>query len=235
MSVVLYQKTLVCLANSRKPAGRCIAGRVLTDTGLGEWVRPVSERPGEEVSEEERRYSDGEDVTVGDIVRIPFLQPKPHLHQVENQLLDPDFYWTREGRASWEVVVAGVQSPRTLWTLGMNSTHGCNDRVDAANLAAAPASLYLIQPQDLVFEAAEEGGQYGPPRRKVRASFTFGGQHYALSVTDPVFEATMLKRTDPVLKPKREVLLCVSLGEVFHGFAYKLVATVLWPKRLGSK
>jgi hypothetical protein len=35
-----YTKTIVCLANSRKPpSGRCIAGREVTQTGFGNWIR----------------------------------------------------------------------------------------------------------------------------------------------------------------------------------------------------
>jgi hypothetical protein len=41
-------KRLVCLANSRKSGGRCIAGRELLTGNLGEWIRPVSDRKNEE-------------------------------------------------------------------------------------------------------------------------------------------------------------------------------------------
>jgi len=36
------KKTLVCLANSRKPSGHCIAGKDLSEQAQGNWVRPVS-------------------------------------------------------------------------------------------------------------------------------------------------------------------------------------------------
>jgi len=44
-------KRLVCLANSRKLSGRCVAGRELSGGRPIGWVRPVSARENEEVSE----------------------------------------------------------------------------------------------------------------------------------------------------------------------------------------
>jgi len=44
-------KRIVCLANSRKLQGRCIAGREIVQGKPGAWIRPVSAREHEEVSE----------------------------------------------------------------------------------------------------------------------------------------------------------------------------------------
>lgn len=63
-------RRIVCLANSRKMQGRCVAGRELNAGVAGSWIRPVSDRPAEEVSEYERQYQDGSDPRVLDIISV---------------------------------------------------------------------------------------------------------------------------------------------------------------------
>ena len=70
-------KRIVCLANSRKLHGRCLAGREWIDGHPGRWIRPVSAREHQEVSEYERQYEDGSDPRVLDIMDVPLLEPSP--------------------------------------------------------------------------------------------------------------------------------------------------------------
>jgi len=56
-----YTKTILCLANSRKTSGRCIAGKEWNNGNPGSWFRPVSSRATHEISEEERRFQSGQD------------------------------------------------------------------------------------------------------------------------------------------------------------------------------
>src|SRR5690349_10522146 len=94
-------KTIVCLANSRKLSGRCLAGKEVDGKAFGAWVRPVSARSTEEVSERERAYEDGSDPQVLDLIDVPLIEPKPKTFQSENWLLDPDEYWVRRGSLSY--------------------------------------------------------------------------------------------------------------------------------------
>lgn len=70
-------KKILCLANSRKRGGRCIAGRELLADSPGPWIRPVSDREHEEVSEEERQFEDGSEPKVLDVIVVRLIAPHP--------------------------------------------------------------------------------------------------------------------------------------------------------------
>lgn len=73
-----YTKKILYLANFRKEGGRCVAGKeVLSGGQLGGWIRPVSARTKEEISEKERAYKDGGTASVLDIIRIPMREFGP--------------------------------------------------------------------------------------------------------------------------------------------------------------
>lgn len=228
-----YAKTIVCLANSRKPpsGGRCVAGREIEPQGLGAWVRPVSGRQTQEISEEERRYEDGTDPQLLDIIEIQIVRAQPQNHQKENHLIDDEQYWTKQGALSWRDLQPAVEDPAgPLWLNGYSSTYGHNDRVPDDQAAGLPRSLYLIRPDRLTLVVASEGGTFGPPRRRVRARFNLCGHSYFIGVTDPPIERQYLAGQNGETRLD-DALLCVSLGESFHGFAYKLAAAVITRQR----
>ena len=224
-----YEKTILCLANSRKLSGRCIAGEEKLVDGYGGWVRPVSDRPSEEISEEERRYEDGQYPQVLDVICVPMLEPKAHRHQSENHLIDDKYYWVKVGRANWADVEGGLDTVSgPLWINGYCTWNGFNDQVPEAEVDSLTSSLYLIRPINLQINVGIEGGVYGPAKRRVRASFSFDRLSYRLMVTDPVIERKYFAGHDGSF-PVENAILCVSLGELFQGNAYKLVAAVITP------
>jgi hypothetical protein len=234
-SCVTYQKTIACLANSRKPpSGRCIAGREHNFGKFGDWVRPVSDRDSREVSEEERRYEDGTDPQVLDIISITMKQPLPHNHQGENHLFDAEYYWAKTGRLSWEALQQAVDAPDgPLWDNGHSTRHGLNDQVPEANLAAHKRSLYLIQPENLRLVVGIDDNSPYQSRRRVRAHFELRGEPYHLVVTDPLVEREYFAKKDGEYRVAKAVI-CVSLAEPFNGYAYKLAAAVITPARAGA-
>lgn len=118
-----------------------------------------------------------------------------------------------------------------LWVNGSSSNYGRNDRVPQDRLDAIEHSLVLIRPDELRIQVATEGGGRYESRRRVRARFRLGDQQYTLSVTDPPVERRFLAGDDGTFRVE-EAIMCVSLGEIFHDYAYKLVAAILTPSRV---
>lgn len=229
----MYITTILCLANSRKPpSGRCIAGKQFEGNKVGKWLRPVSSRTGHEVSEEERRYENGIKAQLLDVVSVPLIQAAPVDHQVENHVLDDKFYWTKNGTANWNQVVSCVDAfDPAFWGNSQSTYHGKNDKVTEANVVKTGSSLKLISVSDLeVVVHLEDGFQGNPGRRRVRARFTLNHTPYLMSITDPEIEEAYLAKGDGMY-PVGVAALCVSLVEVWNGFAFRVVASVITPQR----
>lgn len=226
-------KRLVCLANSRKLSGRCVAGKEQTESGPGPWVRPVSDRPAEEVSEHERQYEDGSDPRVLDIMDVPLKSHHPKSYQSENWLLDPDHYWRRTGRIAWDGLHALADNPATLWLNGFSTGAGLNDRVPLANAETLIHSLHLLRLERLRLRIFAPGAMFGNPKRRVQADFPYRGANYRLWVTDPLVERKYLARKDGAY-PIGECFVTVSLGEPHEGHCYKLVAALITSDREGD-
>ena len=222
-----YLKTIVCFSNSRKMAGRCIAGKEWRGGKPGAWVRPVSTRPTHEVSERERLYKDGYDPQPLDIIEIPCERYHPLSHQFENHAIDPHYYWQRAGRLAWQDIRRWLDHPYTLWRLGEESYAGFNNRVSVG--WEDGTSLYLIAVTRLRLLVGHKS-PYADSRRAVRGEFIYNSTAYRLDITDPVIERNYLTKADgqyDILHP----VLCVSLGDAFQGHFYKLIAAVLYAER----
>lgn len=222
-----YTKRILCLANSRKHLGRCIAGKQILSDGYGSWIRPVSARPTGEISEEERSFYNGRDPRVFDIIDVPILAAAPHLYQTENHIIDPTQYWEKAGQVSWDDLANLVDNPSTLWINGNSSYHGQNDRVSLSLASQLTDSLKLIRPHSLSALVQTEGAEFGNSRRRVRARFMYNGVQYTLAVTDPIASRALLAMKDGAY-PVENAYLCVSLGEAHtDGNCYKLAATLI--------
>lgn len=223
-------KKILCLANSKKESGRCIAGREVLGSGAGPWIRPVSSREHQEVSENERQYEDGSDPKILDVFNVPLIKHHPHACQTENWLLDEKLYWTKVGQIGWEELQPYVENPETLWINGSSTIHGENDEMDRAAADMLPRSLYLVRTAKVDLRVLAPGAAYGNPKRRVLGTFEHRGTTYAFWVTDPVIEREYKAKDDGDYK-LGECCLCVSLGEPFSKkgveYRYKLIAAII--------
>ncbi len=218
-------KRIACLANSRKRRGRCIAGKeILEDGRIGGWIRPVSDREDEEVSEYERRYEDGGDPRVLDVIDVPVVEPRPKGYQRENWLLDPSHRWERVRRVALNDLSQFTDSPGPLWTNGFSTRHGRNDRVPGDN--RLDSSLRLIRVDGLELSVSSPSADFGDFTRRVQGRFRYGGTDYWLRVTDPEYEQRYLQEPNGTYSIG-ERFVTVSLGEPYQGYAYKLIAAVI--------
>lgn len=218
---------MVCLANSRKTSGRCIAGKEIDGTGkVGCWIRPISARFSHEISEEDRRYPNGETAQILDIIEIPCTQPMPQGHQPENILIDDRFYWQRNDRIDRKSLEHMVDKPALLWAKGFSTYYGQNNRVPETLLKPEDGSLRLIAVDRIILHAGPKAPEFGNMKPIVRANFNYQEEDYCFDVTDPDVEAACLRSGagDYVLE---SALVCVSLGELFDGYAYKLIASII--------
>lgn len=219
-------KRIVCLANSRKLNGRCIAGLEIVPGKLGGWLRPVSAREKEEISEYERQYQDGSDPRVLDIIDVPLLDPRPKTYQSENWLIEPNTYWVKVGQASWGKLVPYATKVAPLWIMGNHTRIGLNDQIAIDEAVTLKSSLQLVHVSKLELRVFAPNAVFGNSKRRVLGEFTHGGFEYMLWVTDPIIEREYLLKEDGNYSLP-ECLLTVSLGEPLNGFVYKLIAAVI--------
>jgi hypothetical protein len=219
---------LVCLANSVKLRGRCVAG---IDLHTGKWIRPVAATEHGELHREHYMLETGGAPRVLDVIRIRLDRDHPLAHQPENWLISAG-PWQLLHRPS-----PGEQKPPlTLHlTTGPNLFGDSGHRIALQDLEQHPAtaSLALIEPEGLQWFI--ERSQYNPKRP--RAHFALGNAFYDLPVTDPAWIPAFRNLEyglHPVracgLRADQKLLLTISLGDEFEadGYCYKLVAGLVY-------
>ena len=220
--MALIVKRLVFLANSRKPGGRCIAGREWIDKSAGAWVRPIGEQENQAVSVLERQYRGGREPSVLDIADVPLLKPVPSNHQRENWTIAPNRRWRKVSRLTYDYLDDLLDPCEPLWIDGFRSGIGLNNRVPEDDASQLEDSLRFIQVSDFQVEVQDYFGW------RVDGHFTYHGASYLLKITDPIFEAAYDRRQARVYDVG-EAYLTISLGESFDGYCYKLIAAVIRP------
>ncbi|MGO9257862.1 MAG: dual OB domain-containing protein [Bryobacteraceae bacterium] len=217
---------ILCLANSSKWRGSCIAGLRLDGGG---WIRPVARTSHGELYPDYFALQDGSYPQLFDRIRISFIERTPSPHQPENWLIADQ---------PWQLISRGL-SPESAALLESNLADGpallgdYSHKIYAARFEAEPAtsSLCLVRPANLSW--AIEQTPYNA--RKASAQFQLDGTSYRLPVTDPAW-LNAFRALPPGRHPvtacgiaaEFKILLTVSLGSPWEdGYCYKLVAGIL--------
>lgn len=222
-----YTETIICLANSRKFNGRCIAGK---RAGDGSWLRPVTMRPGHEINDYISHYADGSGVQVLDVVEFTGIKAFPSGHQTENMLVPEGRRWKKQGEARWKDVLDLVDPAADLWVDGYSSKYNHNNRIPEHRLDDQGGSLRLIALDKMVLHVGPKAPEYNDFKTAVRASFCYGGKHYHMDVTDPEYEQACREEGNGEYIVDSPIV-CVSLTAPYESYAYKLVASIITKDR----
>ncbi len=217
-------KEIVCLANSRKFSGRCIAGKEIMGNRIGPWIRPVSAQETGELSLRDICYPNGSSPRLLDVVAVPLTRHHPHSCQTENYLVANE-PWVPRGVFSSRNLSGLCDPADSLWVNGYNSATGLNDRIPEAIVREEiSSSLLFIQPEKVVI-SVEEGPNL---LKRIRTAFAYGGEKYRFAVTDPLIEEKYVQKAigDYPLAGDN-VYFTISISEPYEGFCYKLVAGIV--------
>lgn len=92
------------------------------------------------------------------------------------------------------------------------------------------SSLLLIAVDSLNLIVGKKAPEFPDSRRAVRCGFHYNGTYYLIDVTDPNIERSYLAKPDGDYVID-DAVLCISLGDEYQGYYYKLVAGVLFEER----
>src|SRR5438477_9111006 len=131
---------LICLANSNKMGGRCIAG---LRTDGGGWVRPIaSETEHGQLYFRHFKLDDGSEPKVLDVIRVDLARAAPAPGQPENWIIGPA-PWALRSRPVPEDLFPRLNAAITVTRLLLGSVRVSVPAAAACELAS---SLSLVMP-----------------------------------------------------------------------------------------
>ncbi|MFM7679189.1 MAG: dual OB domain-containing protein [Roseiflexaceae bacterium] len=218
--------TIICLANSIKNNGFCVAGIELNHHSTPvRWIRLIGNNHPQGLTVSDYRYRNGDTPQVFDVINIPVVAFQPLSYHVENWLIDTTRYWYKRGEWDVDTTVKNLSSHiyyhGPLWINGYSSSTGANNRIPEELFDSLGSSLQLIIADDVKLYANKK-------YNRVDAYFGFADNRYVLSVTDPqILEkySHISGEFNPLLLGR--CMMTISLGEPYQGFAYKLAAHIM--------
>lgn len=217
-------KYFICLANSYKRGGRCVAGvEIIIDpdgqwsvrrdaVGKPIWIRPID------------RHTEYGEIPEGDahflpllsVVKITDVVPCPQ-HAHSEDVYFASMYAIGKVLPHSDVIKQLIDSIHDV--LFYDSEFSIS--IDTYN--QGDYSLMLIHPGHFSFHLDPTKA-----RAKYFMTFSYNGVSYDFSVTDPYFYAYINQHPD-ALEYLSDVYLVLSLGLEYEGRHHKLVAAVIIP------
>lgn len=209
---------LLCLANSYKEGGRCIAGILLNNNNLpilrdnkAVWIRPVCKAEHGQVPN-----SLCNNILPLDIIEINGTNNVGSGYQSENTSFDEN-----------EILSIGRVNKNILNNLysGTNLIFGNRGKaIPKDTIKTLDHSLILVNLTEFeIIEKEYKDRQYP----QVRLNFTYNNNSYDLPVTDPIF-LNNYNNNNTILNNKNDIDVVLSLGVPFNNWYYKLVATIIY-------
>jgi hypothetical protein len=219
---------IICLANSNKMRGRCIAG--LRTDGKG-WVRPIaSDTDHGQLYFKHFKLDDGTEPKTLDVMRVDLAHAEPAPGQPENWIIGAT-PWALRSRPIPEDLFPRLDAATTTDRVLLGSAEASVPATAATGLAS---SLALVLPSNPRWYVKPD--RYDRPQPRV--IFELDGQRYDLPVTDPQWIPRIVRKLSQAelgtssqeqigIPQSARVLLTISLGEPFNGYCYKLAAAVI--------
>lgn len=214
----------ICLANSYKRGGRCIAGVEIdidsdnhwtikhNEDGSPKWVRPIAEiTEYGEIPEGEARF-----FPLLSVVRLTDVVPCPQMAHSEDVNYKKMYS------------VGRVLSISTVFKELMDDVHpilfyNTDYSISIDTYEHGEYSLMLIHPEGLSFHLDPTKN-----RAKYFLTFKYNGFIYDFSVTDPYFYQYIGQHPEAI-ENLSDVYLTLSLGLEYEGRHHKLIAAIIIP------
>lgn len=214
------QTRFVCLANSFKEGGRCVAGIELDlrnnptiFSGKPKWIRPVY------TTTEHGQIPNhiAEPFQILDILEIELTGVKPEGYQSENVTFKANSL-KKIGNFNRETLINLCEN-RTL-IFGNKGKAVSHDSIGYLNY-----SLMLVDVSQFEIVQVVYDDHLNKP--KFRIVFNHNHVRYDLPITDPVFLHSYQANKN-LLANTKKLVLTLSLGVVFENWYYKLIAGVIF-------
>lgn len=208
------KKQFVCLANSNKLQGRCVAGIEMSSHSMPiinnanpKWIRPVSSNLHGEISTDLVTH-----LNLLDIIEIETTQDVGNGFQSENVLFN-DKSLNKIGTLDYDNLFdfcSNSDDPKIFGNRGKSVHEEVINLIDH--------SLLMLCIEEFEIDSTDLD--------HLRLNFSYNGHDYDLPITDPVFIDNFKKNND-ILAERSEIFVTISLAVEHNGWHSKLIAGII--------